>query len=471
MAKPKPFDERHLDREWLDQHLAEERREADLLGEIREALFGMQDGLVSTVAVVSTVGGATGDRYPVVVAGIASALAGVFSMAAGEYLSSKRQREIYLAQIEKERAEVDERPEEAQAEVAYLLEAEGLSEASARRVAAELSHAPNALLKTMVEKELGLVVEEGHGALQGAVIMGASFGLASLVPIVPYLIAPPNVALVPSLVVSALVVFAIGVVKSRWTRRNPIASGLEIVVHSGASAEIAYPHEGHADGDVIRVGELAVRCVATPGHTPEHMAYLVSDLRRADDPQYLFSGGALLVGHIARVDLLGPELEEKLARSAYETLRERVLPLADYVAVFPTHGGGSACTARVGGSRWTSLGCERRHNHVARAASADYASFRAAIAEGLPVAPADYPHVRAMNSEGAQLSSRSPLPFLRDTPRGAVLIDPRPPHLFGAGHRREALNVVGNDSFAVRVGAIVPFAAPVVMLTVDPEQP
>ncbi|OLC19818.1 MAG: hypothetical protein AUH33_05040 [Chloroflexi bacterium 13_1_40CM_68_21] len=230
MAKPKPFDERHLDREWLDQHLAEERREADLLGEIREALFGMQDGLVSTLAVVSTVGGATGDRYPVVVAGIASALAGVFSMAAGEYLSSKSQREIYLAQIEKERAEVDERPEEAEAEVAHLLEAEGLSEASARRVAAELSHAPNALLKTMVEKELGLVVEEGHGALQGAVIMGASFGLASLVPIVPYLIAPPNVALVPSLVVSALVVFAIGVVKSRWTRRNPIASGLEIVV-------------------------------------------------------------------------------------------------------------------------------------------------------------------------------------------------------------------------------------------------
>jgi hydroxyacylglutathione hydrolase len=243
-----------------------------------------------------------------------------------------------------------------------------------------------------------------------------------------------------------------------------------IVVHSGASAEIAYPHEGHADGEVIRVGELAVRCVATPGHTPEHMAYLVSDLRRADDPQYLFSGGALLVGHIARVDLLGPEVEEKLARSAYETLRERVLPLADYVAVFPTHGGGSACTAVVAGSRWTTLGFERRHNHVARAATADYPSFRAAIAEGLPVAPAYYPHVRAMNSKGAQLSSRSPLPFLREAPRGAVLIDPRPPHLFGAGHRREALNVVGNDSFAVRVGATVPFAAPVVMLTVDPEQ-
>jgi vacuolar iron transporter family protein len=240
MAKPKPFDERHLDREWLGQHLAEERREADLLGEIREALFGMQDGLVSTLAVVSTVGAATGDRYPVVVAGIASALAGVFSMAAGEYLSSKSQREIYVAQIDKERAEVEDRPDEAQAEVAYLLEAEGLSEASARRVAAELTTAPNALLKTMVEKELGLVVEEGHGALQGALIMGASFGLASLVPIVPYLLLSPKAAIVPSLVISALVVFGIGVVKSRWTRRNPIISGLEIVVLAGFAGIAGY---------------------------------------------------------------------------------------------------------------------------------------------------------------------------------------------------------------------------------------
>ena len=243
-----------------------------------------------------------------------------------------------------------------------------------------------------------------------------------------------------------------------------------IAVHAGKSAGLAYAHEGHADGEVTRVGELAVHCIATPGHTPEHVAYLVADLRRSDDPQYLFSGGALLVGQIARVDLLGPEIAEQLARSAYETLRERLLPLADYVAVFPTHGGGSACAADVAGSRWTTLGFERLHNHIARSATADYGSFRAAIAAGLPVAPAYYPHVRTLNATGAELSSRSPLPFLRDAPPGAALIDPRPPHVFGAGHRREALNVVGNDSFAVRVGAIVPFGSPVVILTRDAEQ-
>jgi hydroxyacylglutathione hydrolase len=243
-----------------------------------------------------------------------------------------------------------------------------------------------------------------------------------------------------------------------------------ITVHAGSDAALGYPHASHADGDVITVGELAIRCLATPGHTAEHVAYLVADLRRSDDPQYLFSGGALLVGQIARVDLLGPKLAEELALSAYDTLRDRVLTLADYVAVFPTHGGGSACSADVAGSRWTTLGFERRHNRVARSATGSFSDFRATIAEGLPVAPAYYPHVRTLNARGAPIASRAPLPFLREVARDAVRIDPRPPHVFGSGHRPGALNVVGNDSFAVRVGATVAFGSPIVILTSDAEQ-
>ena len=243
-----------------------------------------------------------------------------------------------------------------------------------------------------------------------------------------------------------------------------------ITVHAGSLAGFGYPHAAHPDGDEIRVGELVVRCIATPGHTPEHIAYLVSDLRRADDPQYLFSGGALLVGHIARVDLFGPKRAGELERAAYETLRKRVLTLADYVAVFPTHGGGSSCAAEVAGSRWTTLGFERQHNHIAQLASGDFETFRAAISEGLPVAPAYYPSVRDMNSKGAAVAARTRLPFLREIGPDIVRIDPRPPHLFGAGHRAGTLNVVGNDSFAVRVGATVPFGSPIVIFTTDPEQ-
>ena len=249
----------------------------------------------------------------------------------------------------------------------------------------------------------------------------------------------------------------------------PLARLRPITVVTGALAKIAYPHMSLADGGSLDVGALRVGCLGTPGHTPEHVSFLVADLRRTDDPQFLFSGGALLVGHIARVDLLGPELEERLAHAAYDTLRKRVLPLADYVAVFPTHGGGSACTASsVAGSRWTTLGFERRHNDVARAAMKDFAGFRESIAHGLPVAPAYYAGVRDLNHRGAPPLSQDELPLLRDPlPAGSVLIDPRPPHVFAAGHRPGALNVVGNDSFAVRLGAVVPFASPLILLTPD----
>src|SRR5215831_11154630 len=101
---------------WLKEHLSEERRSASVLSEVREAVFGAQDGVTSVLAVVSTVGGATGEAYPVLVAGLAATLAGVVSMAAGEYMSSKSQREIFEAEIANEALEVDERPAEAEAE-------------------------------------------------------------------------------------------------------------------------------------------------------------------------------------------------------------------------------------------------------------------------------------------------------------------------------------------------------------------
>src|SRR5688500_11903765 len=106
-----------FDHEWVRDHLAEERRRASILGEVREAIFGAQDGLISTLAVVSAVSGATQDRFAILIAGIATALGGIFSMAAGEYMSSKSQREIFEAQIAGEREEVAERPGEAQAEM------------------------------------------------------------------------------------------------------------------------------------------------------------------------------------------------------------------------------------------------------------------------------------------------------------------------------------------------------------------
>jgi VIT1/CCC1 family predicted Fe2+/Mn2+ transporter len=227
--------------EWLAEHLAEERRNSAWLGEIREIVFGAQDGIVSTLAVVATVAGATHEPYAVIVAGVAAGLAGVFSMAAGEYIGSKSQREIFDAQVEGERTEVDERPGESEAEVAYMLAEEGLGEEDAAKVAAIMARHPEVLLRTMVSRELGIQVDDGSGSpLQGAIFMGLAFGLGAGVPIVPFLLFPVGTALPIAIVLAGLVLFGIGVVKSRWTRRSPIVSGAEVLALAALAGVVGY---------------------------------------------------------------------------------------------------------------------------------------------------------------------------------------------------------------------------------------
>jgi len=229
------------DRAGAGARLDQERRKAGLLGDVREAIFGAQDGLVSTLAVVSTVSGATNDRFPVLIAGIAAGLAGIFSMAAGEYLSSKSQREIALAQIANERDKVAERPETAQAELAYLLEEEGLPVDEAAVVADVIGRHPEVLLNSKVLRQFGVAVEEAQGSpIQGALVMGAAFALGALAPILPYVLLPLEVAVFVSVIATAAVLFGIGVVKTRWTHGNPIASGIEILLIGALAGIVGY---------------------------------------------------------------------------------------------------------------------------------------------------------------------------------------------------------------------------------------
>jgi len=225
----------------IGERLEAERRRAGLLGDVREAIFGAQDGLVSTLAVVSAVSGATNDRFPVLVAGIAAALAGIFSMAAGEYLSSKSQREIALAQIAQERERVAERPEQVRAELAHILADEGLPDDDAAQVADIIGRHREALLSITALKQFAVEVEAATGsALQGALVMGASFALGAIAPILPYLILPLDVAVYASVIATGGVLFAIGVVKTRWTHRSPISSGIEILAIGALAGIVGY---------------------------------------------------------------------------------------------------------------------------------------------------------------------------------------------------------------------------------------
>jgi vacuolar iron transporter family protein len=239
-APPRDPGRPYLDRAWLAAHLREERRNADLLSETREALFGAQDGIVSVLTVVSTLSGATSDHHIVLLGGVATTIAEIFSMAAGEYMGSRSQRQVFEAQIARERIEVAERPGEAEAEVAYMLEQEGLDRDRAKGVAAQLATNKDVLLRTMVEKELGIAAEPDTRALRGALILSAALGVAALVPLAPYLFLPIHPAFELSIVLSALALFLLGVAKSRFVEAGALRSGLEIVVLAAFAGGAGY---------------------------------------------------------------------------------------------------------------------------------------------------------------------------------------------------------------------------------------
>jgi vacuolar iron transporter family protein len=219
--------------DWIRGRIEADRKQLSLLGEVREVVFGAQDGLVSTLAVVATVAGATSDQLAILIAGLASAIAGVFSMAAGEYLGSKSQVEIFGSWVDAERREVERRPLESEAELAYLFVEEGMPKADAREVAAMIGRHPESLLATMVSKELGLIPDEhdetSGSPLRGSLFMGASFAIGGVVPIVPFLFGADLVALAWSTGATGATLFALGAVKSRWTQRSWFLSGLEIL--------------------------------------------------------------------------------------------------------------------------------------------------------------------------------------------------------------------------------------------------
>ena len=236
-----PSDPREYPLEWIEQHIEEERQSTSLLGEIREIVFGAQDGLVSTLAVVATVAGASNDRSAILVAGLASAMAGVFSMAIGEYMSSKSQREIQTWQIKDEWIEVQERPAEAEAEVAFMFMQEGMDADDAWTASDIIARNPRSLLTTMVSKELGLVADDVAGSpFRGALFMGAAFALGSAVPVLPFFFGHGIGTLAIATTATAAALFTIGAVKSRWTHRSWLGSGLEIVALAATAGVAGY---------------------------------------------------------------------------------------------------------------------------------------------------------------------------------------------------------------------------------------
>jgi hydroxyacylglutathione hydrolase len=148
--------------------------------------------------------------------------------------------------------------------------------------------------------------------------------------------------------------------------RQLAADAAEVL--GSAAGRREFDHRALADGDEVDLGGLTLGALATPGHTGEHLAYLLLD---GATPIGVFTGGSLLVGAAARTDLVSPDQTERLARAQFRSL-QALLTLPDDTAVLPTHGAGSFCSAPAGGSRTTTIGRERATNPLLAATSEDH---------------------------------------------------------------------------------------------------
>jgi len=238
----------------------------------------------------------------------------------------------------------------------------------------------------------------------------------------------------------------------------------DVQLLAGARAELGYPVRAMDDGERLDMGEVRFELMHTPGHTPEHVSLLITDRSRGEEPAILLSGGALLVGDLARPDLLGGDEETQRGAEAFcDTLQRKILPLPDFVEVYPTHVAGSLCGGHIGSRLSTTIGYERRMNRLLSGLSSKGEFVRHCMdLTDLPAVPPYWPRMRRLNSEGPPLlgvlADPPPLDldaFDRARDEGAIVVDCRAPEAFAA-HIPGAINVGVGSSFATWAGSVLP---------------
>ena len=218
-----------------------EQRGGGRSGALRAAIFGVNDGLVSNLSLIFGVAGAGADNQVVILAGVAGLLAGAFSMASGEYVSVRVQREVFERLIHLEAHEIGSDPEAERLELAELYVRKGLPRDLAEQLATELMKDPEVALDTHAREELGLDPKEGLGSPFAAA--GSSFVMfaaGAFVPLLPFLVASGTAALVASAILSAIALFGVGAAMSVLTGRGAIVSGLRMLSIGAAAASVTY---------------------------------------------------------------------------------------------------------------------------------------------------------------------------------------------------------------------------------------
>lgn len=220
--------------------LEKKREKIERKGRIREFVFGIQDGLISTVGLLSGMQGATADHRVVILAGFTAMLSGAISMAAGSYLSSKAEKEIFDRELRDEAQFIQEEPYLAQEGLMNVLREEGLQRETSYRLVKMLHQQKSVFVRTFQEKVLGLGSADINKPLQAAVVMAISFILGAFIPLVPYLFSAHKKMIYVSVACSAIALFGVGVFKGILAKKSWLLSGLEFFAIAVGASGVGY---------------------------------------------------------------------------------------------------------------------------------------------------------------------------------------------------------------------------------------
>ena len=245
--------------------------------------------------------------------------------------------------------------------------------------------------------------------------------------------------------------------------------GADIYLHESSGAEFA--HKKVKQDDVIELGNIRLKVLHTPGHTPESITLLVTDTTRAEEPWLALTGDTLFVGDIGRPDLVGVEAARGLAGDMHDSLNQKLLPLNDSLLIYPGHGAGSLCGKSIGSMRSTTLGFERKYNPAL--ASREKEAFVEYATSDLPEQPSNHTRIKAMNRKGAKplgeiknlaLSIRDAVPHFQ---RGAGLLDTRSKEEYVKAHVPGSVHLEADSQLSNRIGFVFPPDAPMILLLED----
>jgi hydroxyacylglutathione hydrolase len=246
-------------------------------------------------------------------------------------------------------------------------------------------------------------------------------------------------------------------------------SGAEIIFGEQAKATITHRPVRH--GEELTIGQVKLRVLETPGHTPEGICILVIDTEISNEPQKVLTGDTLFIGDVGRPDLAGAKgyTPQMMAGMMYESLHEKLLRLDDAVEVFPAHGAGSMCGRNLSTETSSTIGQQRQFNYALQPMPKD--EFIKLMTTDLPEAPAYFSRDAEINRTGAEsltglapAVALSPAEVCKLAAQGSVVLDVRDAADFGAGHLPGALNIGLGGQFASWAGSLIPLSSPVVIV-------